>query len=106
MSLKMKDTSVKIGDHIDAFNVIVVDLKNLGGVLSDEQKALHLLGSLSLSYRFLSRTLLHRDKKTITYEKVVRALLVDDLQQRLAVSCDPASSSLDTTMVSSVLQVN
>ena len=106
MNFRMKDIGVKIMDHINAFNAIVVDLKNLGEFLSDEQKALHLLGSLSASYRSLSRTLLHRDKKTITYDEVVRALLVEELQQKLAVSCVPFSSSVDTTLVSTVLPMN
>jgi hypothetical protein len=93
MSFKMKDTGVKIQDHVDAFNDLVVDLANLGEDLSDERKALHLLSSLPTSYQSLSRVLLHRDRKTITYNEVVSALLTDDLQQKLVLSSHPTSSS-------------
>src|SRR5450759_3087569 len=93
MSFKMKDGSTKIQDHIDAFNDLVVDLMNLGEELSDERKALHLLSSLPSSYQSLSRVLLHRDRKTITYNEVVSALLTDDLQQKLVMSSQRTTSS-------------
>ena len=50
MSFKMKDGGTKIQDHVDAFNDLVVDLRNLGEELSDERQALHLLSSLPSSY--------------------------------------------------------
>ena len=93
MSFKMKDLGVKIQDHIEAFNNLVVDLQNLGEDLTDERKALHLLSSLPMSYQSLSRVLLHRDRKTITYDEVVSALLTDDLQHKLVLSSEPASLS-------------
>ena len=37
--------------------------------------------------------LLHRDRKTITYNEVVSALLTDDLQQKLVLSSQPTTSS-------------
>ncbi len=80
MSFKMKDGGTKIQDHIDAFNDLVIDLQNLGEELSNERQALHLLSSLPASYESLSRVLLHSDKKTITLNEVVSALLTDDLQ--------------------------
>lgn len=83
MSFRMKEGGTKIQDHIDAFNDLVVDLMNLGEELSDEQKALHLLSSLPTSYQSLSWVLLHSDKKTITYNEVVSALMTNDLQQKL-----------------------
>jgi len=97
MSFKMKDGSTKIQDHIDAFNDLVVDLMNLGEELSDERKALHLLSSLPSSYQSLSRVLLHRDRKTITYNEVVSALLTDDLQQKM-MSSSPATTSSGTAL--------
>src|SRR5450759_1681266 len=93
MSFKMKDGSTKIQDHIDAFNDLVIDLQNLGEDLSDERKALHMLSSLPSSYQSLSRVLLHRDRKTITYNEVVSALLTDDLQQKLVMSSQRTTSS-------------
>lgn len=92
MSFKMKEGDTKLQDHIDAFNDLVVDLENLGEDLSDERKALHLLSSLPTSYQSLSRVLLHRDKKTITYHEVVSALQTDDLQQKLVSSSQSSSS--------------
>ena len=94
----MKDAGGKIEDHIDSFNNLVVDLQNLGEELSDERKALHLLSSLPASYQSLSRVLLHRDCMTITYDKVVSALLIDDLQQKLVMSSAPASTSSGTAL--------
>ena len=98
MSFKMKDASGKIKDHIDSFNNLVVDLQNLGEDLSDERKALHLLSSLPASYQSLSRVLLHRDRDTITYDKVVSALLTDNLQTKLVLSSTPASNSSGTAL--------
>src|SRR5450759_1699105 len=89
----MKDDGTKMKDHIDAFNDLVINLQNLGEDLSDERKALHMLSSLPTSYQSLSRMLLHRDKKTITYNEVVSALLTDDLQQKLVMSYQPTTSS-------------
>ena len=37
--------------------------------------------------------LLHRDRKTITYNEVVSALLTDDLQQKMMLSTPPSTSS-------------
>jgi Zinc knuckle len=54
---------------------------------------LHLLSSLPSSYQSLSRVLLHRDRKTITYNEVVSALLTDDLQQKLMMPSQPSFSS-------------
>jgi hypothetical protein len=93
MSFRMKDGGTKIQDHIDAFNDLVVDLRNIGEDLSDERQALHLLSSLPASYQSLSRVLLHRDRKTITYNEVVSALLTDDMQQKLVLSSQPTTSS-------------
>ncbi|WP_368858972.1 hypothetical protein, partial [Burkholderia sp. GbtcB21] len=52
---------------MDAFDDLVVDLENLGDIMDDERKALHLLSSLPSSYHNLSWILLHWDKKIITY---------------------------------------
>ena len=93
MSFKMKDTNTKIQDHIDAFNDLAVDLVNLGEDLSDERKALHLLSSLPSSFQSLTRVLIHGDKKAITYNEVISALLTDDLQSKLMAPSQPSSSS-------------
>ena len=100
MSFKMKEGNTKVQDHIDAFNDLVVDLQNLGEELSDERKALHLLSSLPPSYKNLSQVLLHRDRKTITYNEVVSALKTDELQQKMM------QSSLSSTSSGVALNVN
>ena len=46
-----------------------------------------------MSYQSLSRVLLHRDRKTITYDEVVSALLTEDLQQKLVLSLESPSLS-------------
>jgi hypothetical protein len=79
MSFKIKDSSTKIQDHIDSFNDLAIDLQNLGEDLTDERRAFYLLSSLPVSYQLLSRVLLHSDRKIITYNKIVSALLTDDL---------------------------
>jgi hypothetical protein len=83
MSFKIKDTNTKILDHIDAFNYLVMDLVNLGKNLSDERKALHLLSSLPSSFQSLTMVLILYDKKTITYNNMISALLINDLQSKL-----------------------
>lgn len=93
MSFKMKDANTKIQDHIDAFNDLAVDLVNLGEDLSDERKALHLLSSLPPSFQSLTRVLIHGDKKAITYNEVISALLTDDLQSKLMAPSQPSTSS-------------
>ena len=100
MSFKMKDGNTKVQDYIDAFNDLVVDLQNLGEELSDERKALHLLSSLPPSYKNLSQVLLHRDRKTITYNEVVSALKTDELQQKMM------QQSLSSTSSGVALNVN
>ncbi|OAE25076.1 hypothetical protein AXG93_1163s1110 [Marchantia polymorpha subsp. ruderalis] len=93
MSFKMVE-GTKIQDQIDAFNDLLMDLLNLGANLSDEKKSFQFLSSLPSSYHILSRVLLHRDKKSITYNEVVIALLTDDIQQKLVSSSTPSLSSI------------
>jgi hypothetical protein len=70
-----------------------MDLVNLGKDLSDKHKALHLLNSLPLFFQSLTRVLIHRDKKTITYNEVNITLLTEDFQRKLMVSSQPSNFS-------------
>jgi hypothetical protein len=97
---KMKDGD-SIDDHIDKFNDMVVDLENLGEDMGEERKAINLLGSLPLSYLSLSRVILHRDRKHITYNEVVSALKSDALQQQLFAASTPSTSNAAALNVSS-----
>jgi hypothetical protein len=53
----------------------------------------HLLNSLSSSFQSLIRVLIHGDKKTITYNEMISALLIDDLQRKLMALSQLSSSS-------------
>ncbi|OAE33500.1 hypothetical protein AXG93_1467s1020 [Marchantia polymorpha subsp. ruderalis] len=62
--------------------------------LSDIKKAMHLFHSLPSSYPTLSKILLHRDNKAVTYNEVISALLADEVEQEmLSFSC-PLTSSI------------
>ncbi len=86
--------STKIQDHIDRYDDLVTDMINLGEDMSDERKALHLIAFLPSSYDTLSLVLIHRDKTTITYNEVVRALLTDDVQHQVNTPGKGASLSI------------
>lgn len=83
MSFKMKDGGANIREHIEGFNDLVVDLFKIDEELNDEKNVLHLLNSLPPSYQLLSRVLFHHDRKTITYNKVVSVIFINDMQQKL-----------------------
>ena len=60
-------------NHLDAYDKILADLRNLDMEIAEEDKALCLLNSLPDQYDHLSNTLLY-GKKTITYEDLESAL--------------------------------
>lgn len=77
MSFK-KDSYTKIQKHIDRFNDLVIDHQNLGEEISNEI----FFTSSWFSACILSvaiMCLFHHDGKTNTYNKVLSALLIDDL---------------------------
>ncbi|OAE20112.1 hypothetical protein AXG93_3818s1100 [Marchantia polymorpha subsp. ruderalis] len=53
----------------------------MGEELSDIKKAMHLLHSLPPSYQTLSKILLHRDNKAVTYNEVSQPSGQDNLQR-------------------------
>lgn len=97
MSFKMADGDKKIWDHIDKFSDLVVDIQNVGEDILNEKKSLHFISSLTLSHQTLSRVLLHRDRTTISYNKVISAFLADNLQQKLMVLSHSSTSSSNAT---------
>ena len=60
-------------NHLDAYDKILADMRNLDVKIVEEDKALSLLNSLPDQYDHLSTTFLY-GKKTITYEEVKSAL--------------------------------
>ncbi|GJY52057.1 hypothetical protein Tco_0442904 [Tanacetum coccineum] len=62
--------STKLGDHIDEFNKLILDLANIDIEIEDEDQALMLLTSLTSSYENLMETLLYR-RESLTMEDVL-----------------------------------
>ncbi|GKD65013.1 retrovirus-related pol polyprotein from transposon TNT 1-94 [Tanacetum coccineum] len=57
----------KLGDHIDEFNKLILDLENIDIEIEDEDQALMLLMSLPLSYENFMETLLY-GRESLTME--------------------------------------
>lgn len=68
-------------DHLDEFNKMILDLKNINIVLEDKDKALILLSSLPDSYEHFVDTLFYRRQK-ITLKDVKSALDSKDLKKK------------------------
>ena len=63
--LNYKD-GISMRAHLDTYDKILADLRNIDVEISDEDKVLCLLNTLSYSYDHLSTTLLYA-MKTITF---------------------------------------
>lgn len=77
----------------------MVDLQSMKEELFDIKKAMHLLHSLPTSYQTLSKILLHRDNNAVTYNEVVSALLVDEVEQEMLSFSRPFPSSTALTVI-------
>ena len=80
-TLRMKE-GASLHDHLDEFNQIVMDIKNIGIKLEEEDQALLLICSLPLSYENLSNSMLY-GRDTIKLEDVKVALNSVELKNRL-----------------------
>ncbi|GKG22124.1 hypothetical protein Tco_0384719, partial [Tanacetum coccineum] len=60
----------KLGDHIDEFNKLILDLANIDIEIEDEDRAFMLLTSLPSSYENFVDTLLY-GRKSFTMEDVL-----------------------------------
>ncbi len=69
-----------VGDHVDLFNQIVMDLANVGVKVEDEDQALLLLCSFSEVYKSFVDTILY-GRTSITLEDVKVALNMKELQK-------------------------
>ncbi|GKA74160.1 zinc finger, CCHC-type containing protein [Tanacetum coccineum] len=73
--------SMKLGNHIDKFNKLILDLANIDIEIEDEDQALMLLTSLSSSYENFVETLLYR-RESLTMEDVLATLNSRELKKR------------------------
>lgn len=80
-TLRMKE-GTSLQDHLDEFNQIVMDIKNIGIKLEEEDQALLLICSLPPSYENLSNSMLY-GRDTIKLEDVKAALNSTELKNRL-----------------------
>ncbi|GKC00712.1 hypothetical protein Tco_0986848 [Tanacetum coccineum] len=71
----------KISEHIDEFNKIVLDLKNIEVKFEDENLALLLLTSLPASYEHFVDTLLY-GREALTLEDVMATLNSKEIKER------------------------
>ncbi|GJQ89422.1 retrovirus-related pol polyprotein from transposon TNT 1-94 [Tanacetum coccineum] len=71
----------KLGDHINEFNKLILDLTNIDIEIEDEDRALMLLTSLSPSYENFVETLLYR-RESLTMEDVLATLNSKELKKR------------------------
>ena len=71
----MKDDS-NLLEHLNAFNMLITQLSNLGVNLLEEDKAILLLASLPTSFNHLVTTLMYGNG-TLELEEVTSALISD-----------------------------
>ncbi|GKB54371.1 retrovirus-related pol polyprotein from transposon TNT 1-94 [Tanacetum coccineum] len=71
----------KLGDHIDEFNKLILDLANIDIKIEDEDQALMLLTSLSSSYENFMKTLLY-GRESLTMKDVLATLNLRELKKR------------------------
>ncbi|GJT83532.1 hypothetical protein Tco_1057874 [Tanacetum coccineum] len=80
-ALMKKAYSTKLGDHIDEFNNLILDLVNIDIEIEDEDQALMLLTSLPSSYENFVETLLY-GRESLTMEDVLVTLNSRELKKR------------------------
>ncbi|GJV58782.1 zinc finger, CCHC-type containing protein [Tanacetum coccineum] len=84
---------MKLGDHIDEFNKLILDLANIDIKIEDEDQALMLLTSLSSSYENFVETLLY-GRESLTLEDVLARLNSRELKKRTEGTREEASDEL------------
>ncbi|GKE35284.1 hypothetical protein Tco_1454606, partial [Tanacetum coccineum] len=71
----------KLGDHIDEFNKLILDLANSDIEIEDEDEALMLLTSFPSSYENFMETLLY-GRESLAMEDVLSTLNLRELKKR------------------------
>nr|GEV06679.1 hypothetical protein [Tanacetum cinerariifolium] len=83
----------KLGDHIDEFNKLILDLANIDIEIKDENQALMLLTSLSSSYKNFVETFLYK-RESLTMEDVLTTLNSRELKKRTEDTMEEISDGL------------
>ena len=83
----------KLGDHIDEFNKLILDLANIDIEIEDEDQALMLLTSLPSSYENFVETLLY-ERESLTMEDVLATLNLRELKKRTEVTKEETGDGL------------
>ncbi|GJT15278.1 hypothetical protein Tco_0873984 [Tanacetum coccineum] len=83
----------KLGDHIDEFNKLILDLANIDIEIEDEDQALMLLTSLPSSYENFVETLLY-GRESLTMEDVLATLNSRELKKRTEGTKEEAGDGL------------
>nr|GEY18993.1 retrovirus-related Pol polyprotein from transposon TNT 1-94 [Tanacetum cinerariifolium] len=86
--------STKLGDHIDEFNKLILDLANIDIEIEDEDQALMLFTSLPSSYENFVETLLY-GRKSLTMEDVLATLNSRELKKRTEGTKEEAGDGSD-----------
>nr|GEW92020.1 retrovirus-related Pol polyprotein from transposon TNT 1-94 [Tanacetum cinerariifolium] len=69
------ESSTSVQDHLDGFNTILIDLKNLDVDIDDEDKVVLLVISLPASYKHFKEIMLYGNRETLLVDDVKSALL-------------------------------
>ncbi|GJS54924.1 zinc finger, CCHC-type containing protein [Tanacetum coccineum] len=83
----------KLGDYIDEFNKLILDLANIDIEIEDDDHALMLLTSLSSSYENFVETLLY-GRESLTIEDVLATLNSRELKKRTEGTKEEAGDGL------------
>ncbi|GKB94998.1 hypothetical protein Tco_0981135 [Tanacetum coccineum] len=92
-ALLKKAYSMKLGDHIDEFNKLILDLANIDIEIVDEDQALMLLTSLPSSYKNFVEKLLH-GRESLTMKDVLATLNSKEMKKRTECTKEEAGDGL------------
>ncbi|GJZ52045.1 hypothetical protein Tco_0606560 [Tanacetum coccineum] len=91
--LMLGRSGMKLGDHIDEFNKLILHLANIDIEIEDEDQALMLLTSLSSSYKNFVKKLLYR-RESLTMKDVLATLNSKELKKRTEGTKEEAGDGL------------
>ncbi|GJW07932.1 hypothetical protein Tco_1570355 [Tanacetum coccineum] len=91
--LMLGRSGMKLGDHIDEFNKLILHLANIDIEIEDEDQALMLLTSLASSYKNFVKKLLYR-RESLTMKDVLATLNSKELKKRTEGTKEEAGDGL------------